>query len=148
MKYLKQQMKCYIIQNSVLVEKSTVPSFHLIAPGLLNNPTGFDAVGINSYLDPNNTTKLELKIIAKQMWDHFNTYCTKYVSPVTTISLLDEDKLHILYSNGNPKTANDYELDQPLDTVDFQPMFFGEDPGFRIFRDDVDFSSFIKTFSV
>ena len=46
---------------------------------------------------------------------------------VTTISLLDEDKLHILYSKGNPKTANDYGLDQPLDTIDFNPLFFGED---------------------
>ena len=136
-------MKCYIIQNSVLVKSSTDLPFSLIAPGLLDNPSGFDAMGINSYLDLN-TNKLELKIIAKQMWDHFNTYCNKYVSPVTTISLLNEDKLHILYSNGNPETANHYDLDKPLDTIDFNPMFFGNDSSFKIFRDNVGFASFIE----
>lgn len=127
-------MQCYIIQISVLNK-------NILSP--------FLTLGENCYLDVEKHDKSELLPITIQMWNSFlertGLTASTLSSPITTISLLKDNKIHILYSTGNEVT-NVEKIGDPLDVFQFEPIHFQKDPGFNIFKDEVNFETYISQF--
>ena len=130
----KSNMQCYIIQISVLNKNFFSPLLTL---------------GENCYLDLEKHDKSDLFPITIQMWNSFleRTGLTPATVsfPITTISFLKDNKINILYSS-KKTVLNKEEIGEPLDIVDFEPIHFQKDPGFNIFKDEVNFETFISQF--
>lgn len=77
-------MHCYVIHNSVM---TTSPFTTILT------------AGINAYLDIEKYKKSDLKKIADEMWDHYKITSGDYrcKDPLTTISMLKDNKMHVLF---------------------------------------------------
>ena len=127
-------MHCYIIQISVL-NRDYLSSLLTL--------------GENCYLDVEKHEKSDLLPLTVQMWysflDRTGLTVSTLSSPITTISLLKDNKIHLLFSTGNEVSIVE-EIGEPVDTIDFDPKHFQMDSGFNIFKDEVDFETYISQF--
>lgn len=123
-------MHCYIIHNSVMTTSPFTTKL---------------TAGINAYLDIEKYKKSDLKKISDEMWDHYKTTSGDYrcKDPLTTISILKDNNIHVLFSTTSSKT-NVEVIEEVLDTYDFDPIYFYEDPGFITYKDEVNFKDFIE----
>lgn len=104
-------------------------------------------LGENCYLDMEKHDKSELLPITIQMWNSFlertGLNASTLSSPITTISFLKDNEIHILYSTGK-KVTNVEKIGEPLDSFTFEPIHFKKDPGFNTFKDEVNFEDYIE----
>tara|TARA_B100001989_G_C24353963_1_gene371074 strand:- start:175 stop:540 length:366 start_codon:yes stop_codon:yes gene_type:complete len=100
-----------------------------------------DSIGLNSFLNMETTSKLDLVEISKDMWEYLQTSYKKDFNKtynlLTTIAILDKNSMKILFSTANDNT-NVNKIDKVLTIIDKPKL---EKLNYECYRDDMNYIS-------